>query len=106
MVVRLPRPRRQRPVARTATYRWEEFADDALAVTQHLELAGDPRLLAAGHSKGGASLLWAAGRAPGTYPRIWGFEPIIMPAETTPAGASDNPLSAGARRRRDAVELP
>ncbi len=75
-------------------YRWEEFGKDALAVTDRLGLTGDPRLLAAGHSKGGASLLWGAAHAPGTYTRIWCFEPIIVPFES-PIGATDNPLSAG-----------
>jgi pimeloyl-ACP methyl ester carboxylesterase len=84
----------------TGSYQWEEFAQDALAVTHHLELAGVPGLLVAGHSKGGAALLWGAVREPGTYPRIWTFEPIIVPFES-PIGAADNPLSAGARRRRD-----
>lgn len=83
-------------------YRWEEFAQDALAVTHHLELAGVPELLAVGHSKGGASLLWGAVREPETYPRIWCFEPIIIPSESPVLAGSDNPLSAGARRRRDA----
>ena len=83
-----------------ATYRWEEFAADVLAVTHHLGLAGDPRLLAAGHSKGGASLLWGARHETGVYPRIWAFEPIIMPVEVAGAINGDNPLSAGARRRR------
>jgi pimeloyl-ACP methyl ester carboxylesterase len=81
-------------------YRWEEFADDALAVSSHLGLTGVAELLAAGHSKGGAALLWGAVREPGAYPMIWTFEPIIVPFES-PIGASDNPLSAGARRRRD-----
>ena len=82
-------------------YRWEEFARDALAVTDHLELAGVPELLAVGHSKGGASLLWGAVHAPGTYPRIWSFEPIIVPVQAPILAGADNPLSAGARRRRD-----
>jgi pimeloyl-ACP methyl ester carboxylesterase len=79
-----------------AAFRWEEFAEDALAVTHHLDLAGDPRLLAAGHSKGGASLLWGARYEPGVYARIWAFEPIVVP-EHVPA---EGPLSTGARRRR------
>jgi pimeloyl-ACP methyl ester carboxylesterase len=83
------------------TFRWEEFAQDALAVTHHLDLAGNPELLAAGHSKGGASLLWGAVREPVTYPRIWTFEPIVIPTESPILAGSDNPLSAGARRRRD-----
>jgi pimeloyl-ACP methyl ester carboxylesterase len=84
-----------------STYRWAEFAQDALAVTHHLELAGAPELLAVGHSKGGASLLWGAVREPDTYPRIWTFEPIIIPVESPVLAGADNPLSAGARRRRD-----
>jgi len=81
-------------------YDWAGFAQDALAVTRHLELAGVPGLLAVGHSKGGASLLQGAVQEPETYPRIWAFEPIVVPSES-PIGATDNPLSAGARRRRD-----
>jgi pimeloyl-ACP methyl ester carboxylesterase len=81
-------------------YHWEEFARDALAVTDHLGLAGVPELLAVGHSKGGASLLWGAVHAPGTYPRVWTFEPIIVPLEAAILAGADNPLSAGARRRR------
>lgn len=82
-------------------YRWEEFADDALAVTQHLDLAGSRRLIAAGHSKGGAALLWASVLEPGIYPRVWTYEPIIVPTDAPILAAADNPLSAGARRRRD-----
>jgi pimeloyl-ACP methyl ester carboxylesterase len=83
-----------------AEYRWEEFAQDALAVTSHLELGGVPELLVAGHSKGGAALLWGAVREPAVYARVWTFEPIILPIDA-PELATDNPLSAGARRRRD-----
>lgn len=81
-------------------YRWSGFADDALAVADHLGLSGDPALLAAGHSKGGASLLLGAIARPGTYARIWAFEPIVFPTEVPIELADDNPMSAGARRRR------
>jgi pimeloyl-ACP methyl ester carboxylesterase len=83
------------------TYSWSEFAQDALAVAHHLEVAGDPRLLAAGHSKGGASLLSGSVTEPTAYPRIWTFEPIIIPVDAPILAAQDNPLSQGARRRRD-----
>ena len=59
-----------------------------------------PELLAVGHSKGGASLLWGAVHEPGMYPRIWCFEPIVVPVQGADARRADNPLSAGARRRR------
>jgi pimeloyl-ACP methyl ester carboxylesterase len=80
-----------------AGYAWNGFADDALAVTRALGLDGDPALLAWGHSKGAAALLLAEAREPGTYPRIYAFEPIIFPG---PAAPGDNPLSRGARKRR------
>ncbi|MGZ4798863.1 MAG: alpha/beta fold hydrolase [Acidimicrobiia bacterium] len=83
-----------------ARYQWQEFAEDALAVTHHLDLAGVPELLVAGHSKGGASLLWGAVREPGVYARVWSYEPIIVPSDTPMLAAADNPLSEGARRRR------
>ena len=35
-------------------YSWDGFADDAGAVLDHLELRGEPSLVAAGHSKGAA----------------------------------------------------
>lgn len=82
-------------------YEWEEFADDALAVTRHLDLVGSRRLIAAGHSKGGAALLWASVLEPGVYPRVWTYEPVIVPDDAAILAATDNPLSAGARRRRD-----
>lgn len=83
-----------------ATYAWAEYATDARAVTEHLELVGDPHLVAVGHSKGGAALLLGEADAPGTYSRIWAYEPIIFPTDVTQAPNHDNPLSAGARRRR------
>ena len=83
------------------TYRWEEFARDALAVTHHLGIAGAPELLVAGHSKGAASLLAGAIDEPGIYPRIWGYEPIIIPVDAPVLADADNPLSRGARKRRD-----
>lgn len=82
------------------TYRWEEFSDDALAVTDHLGLAAHRRLIAGGHSKGAAALLWSEARRPGVYPRVWAYEPIVVPSDTPILAAPDNPLSAGARKRR------
>ncbi|MBM3674135.1 MAG: alpha/beta hydrolase [Actinobacteria bacterium] len=82
------------------TYSWAEFASDALAVMTHLELAGDPRLLAAGHSKGAAALLLGEADAPGSYARIWAYEPIVFPSDEPLPPHHDNPLSTGARKRR------
>ncbi|MGZ4675289.1 MAG: alpha/beta fold hydrolase [Acidimicrobiia bacterium] len=81
-------------------YSWHEFADDADAVLDHLGLRGDPELLVAGHSKGGASLLTVAHRDPTALARIWTFEPIVFPSEDPLPIDPDNPMSVSARKRR------
>jgi len=81
-------------------YAWSGFADDARAVADHLGITGDRALLAAGHSMGGAALLLGELDAPGTYPRIWAFEPIVFPREGPIHPVDDNPMSNAARRRR------
>jgi lipase len=85
-------------------YSWDGFASDALAVIDHLGLAGDPALLAAGHSKGATALLLGEARRPATYPRIWAFEPIMFPTGPVPFGGvapGEFPLARSARRRRN-----
>lgn len=94
------------------TYHWEGFAEDVLAVAHHLEIAGDPDLLAVGHSKGAAAILLAEEREPGAFARIFCYEPIVFEgselglnsvAFSESARAIDplnNPLSRSAMRRR------
>jgi pimeloyl-ACP methyl ester carboxylesterase len=81
-------------------YAWDVFADDVRAVVDALGLAGEPTLLPAGHSKGGAAFLLAEAAAPGTFPCIWCYEPIVIPGE--PARLDDDdPLVRSAVRRRE-----
>lgn len=82
-------------------YDWHGFADDALAVAKHLGVAGDPSLLAAGHSKGAAALVLGEAAQPGAYARLWLYEPVILPFDDPMPPAPDNPLAVGARRRRN-----
>jgi pimeloyl-ACP methyl ester carboxylesterase len=82
-------------------YSWDGFASDVLAVVDHLGVAGDPELLACGHSKGGAALLLGEARRPGTFPRIWGYEPIVFPTEYADMSADEFPLARSARKRRN-----
>lgn len=81
-------------------YRWSEFADDVMAVTRELGLAGESNLLACGHSKGAAALLLGETREPGTFARLWCYEPIVFPTDEPLEPQDDFPLSEGARRRR------
>lgn len=83
-------------------FAWSGFADDILAVVDHL---GRGPLVAAGHSKGGASLLLAEQRRPGSFRALYLYEPIVFPPDlvamrAAEGGESTNPLAAGARRRR------
>ena len=81
-------------------YSWDGFASDALAVVDHLGVAGDPTLLVCGHSKGGAALLLGEERRPGTFPRIWAYEPIVFPTEFANMDADEFPMARSARKRR------
>ncbi|MGZ4757554.1 MAG: alpha/beta fold hydrolase [Acidimicrobiales bacterium] len=85
---------------------WNGFADDVLAVVDAMAASGIDvgHLVAAGHSKGGASLLLAKQRRPGTFGAIYCYEPVVMPPPLrTVMGADEgraNPLAEGALRRR------
>src|SRR5262249_10429667 len=81
-------------------YAWSGFAADALAVVDHLGVGGDTGFVACGHSKGAAALLLGEVAQPGTYPRIWAFEPIVFPTGAA-APVDDFPLARSARRRRN-----
>lgn len=81
-------------------YAWERFGDDVATVARHLGVANDDSLLAVGHSKGAAALMLAEADAPGTFPRIWAFEPVVIPSEVPLGARPDFPLAVGARKRR------
>jgi pimeloyl-ACP methyl ester carboxylesterase len=88
-------------------FSWAGFADDVLAVVDALmdsavDSHGLDRPFAVGHSKGGAALLLAEQRRPGTFRGLYAYEPVVFPPDTgPPAGADgDNVLAAGAERRR------
>jgi pimeloyl-ACP methyl ester carboxylesterase len=80
---------------------WEGMADDVLATVDGLGLE---RPDAVGHSMGGAALVLAELRRPGTFRALYLYEPVLIPRGTFPASGDDNPMSAAARRRRPVFE--
>jgi pimeloyl-ACP methyl ester carboxylesterase len=74
---------------------WRVAAHDLFTV---IEAAGLVRPFGVGHSAGGAHLLMAEQDAPGTFRALYAYEPVI-PETPTPPG--ENPLAAGARRRKE-----
>ncbi len=77
-------------------YAWSGFADDVLAAVDGLGLE-DP--IGLGHSSGGAALLLAEARRPGTFSALWCYEPIVWPDPEAARGRAEW-LAAGAARRR------
>jgi pimeloyl-ACP methyl ester carboxylesterase len=84
-------------VPRNGDFAWNGFADDVLAVVDAMGLHD---VDAIGHSKGGAALLLAEARRPGTFRALYLYEPVVMPPEWTPDDTGANPLAEGALRRR------
>ena len=76
---------------------WDGLADDVLAV---IDVLGGGPMDVVGHSMGGAALLRAEVRSPGTIRRAYLYEPIVVPAgfERQTGG---NVMAEGARRRRE-----
>jgi pimeloyl-ACP methyl ester carboxylesterase len=79
-------------------FAWSGFAVDVLSVIDHLGLE---RPLAFGHSCGGAALLLAEEARTGTFRALYCFEPVVMDEAGGQGTYQGNPLSVGARRRRE-----
>ena len=80
---------------------WYGFADDVLSVIDGIGLE---KPYGVGHSKGAASLLLAEQARPGTFTALYLYEPVVVPTDHVTGHNPDNPLSNGARRRRDTFD--
>jgi pimeloyl-ACP methyl ester carboxylesterase len=79
-------------------WKWSGFADDVLAVVDGLGL---DRPYGFGHSCGGAAMLDAEARRPGTFTALFCYEHIVWPELSEELTASRRPLVSGALKRRD-----
>ncbi|HZQ56582.1 MAG TPA: alpha/beta fold hydrolase [Acidimicrobiales bacterium] len=79
----------------SADYDWRRSGDDARAVAGAFGL-GRPH--GAGHSAGAAAMVLAEADHPGSFGALWLYEPVVPDWS---AMGGDNPLVAGALRRRD-----
>jgi pimeloyl-ACP methyl ester carboxylesterase len=79
-------------------FNWLGFADDILAVVDALELDSPVGI---GHSCGGAALLLAEQARPGTFSKLYCFEPVVFPSGEVPSSKLAEPLAKGARQRRE-----
>lgn len=105
------------PLAPDDDLSWSGWADDALAsLDTHIGAQGSstrPGAFGFGHSGGGAALLLAEHKQPGTFRGLYLYEPVVMPPEIATeisaaiaaAAESNDPsesnrLSGNAARRR------
>jgi pimeloyl-ACP methyl ester carboxylesterase len=77
---------------------WSGMADDLLAVID--AFGGGSPVRAVGHSMGGASIVLAESRRPGTFGPVWAFEPILFPRAMFELRDDPPDIAMSARRRR------
>jgi pimeloyl-ACP methyl ester carboxylesterase len=81
-------------------YPWSRFAADVLAALAQLGLDRASNLVGVGHSAGASALLLAEAARPGTFARLWTWEPIMSTPGDDLRRARGADLADRARRRR------
>jgi pimeloyl-ACP methyl ester carboxylesterase len=77
---------------------WAGVTDDVTATLDALGWSGRGDVRGIGHSQGGYAVISAAMARPGTFARIFGFEPVIFPLRSSTDG--DNMMALAASKRR------
>ncbi len=92
-------------VPASGSFDWDGTADDVFSVIGEARRSAGVSgpWFGVGHSMGGAALLLAEQRVPGTFRGQWAFEPVVFPPGTFAEGDS-NPLAESAARRRAGFE--
>jgi pimeloyl-ACP methyl ester carboxylesterase len=82
-------------------YGWDRFAADVLEVVDGLGLGTRARRVAGvGHSAGASALLLAEAARPGTFSRLWAWEPIVGAPGSSLREQRSSEFAERARRRR------
>jgi pimeloyl-ACP methyl ester carboxylesterase len=82
-------------------YGWDRFAADLAEVVDGLGLAtGAAGVAGAGHSAGASALLLAEAGRPGTFSRLWTWEPIVTVPGSSRRVERSAEFAERARRRR------
>jgi pimeloyl-ACP methyl ester carboxylesterase len=85
------------PMGGQEAWDWQRYADDALSVVDAANLQSP---FGVGHSCGGATELLAEERVPGTFSKLYLFEPVIF-TDIPPLGPDpERELAVRTRRRR------
>jgi len=79
-------------------YSWDLFGLDVLDALAQLGVADD--VVAVGHSAGGAAVVLAEESRPGTFSRIWAWEPIVSVPGSDDRARRGTELARRARQRR------
>ncbi|MDA0365739.1 MAG: alpha/beta hydrolase [Chloroflexi bacterium] len=84
-------------------YAWARFGDDLTALVRELDLT---RIVGVGHSMGGHSVMYAAGREPDRFSGFVLVDPVIGGAARPDAADGEPPSSSFVARRRDRWASP
>lgn len=79
------------------TFAEEDMVGDLSVVADHFGLRG---AWATAHSMGGATSLLTEATRPGTFERLWVFEPIIFPRSPEDSAEGPSAMAEATRRRR------
>ncbi len=90
-------------VPENGVFAWQHIGDDFTNALEALGLLGRGDVFGIGHSQGGAMVMTAEQRKPGTFAGIFGFEAVVFPGDVVTT-ERDNLMAGIARRRREVFE--